>query len=502
MLTDDYIDLLSSGTIKLYLMGTVALMATFMSGYWQSSMTAISAMSRFQEYWDFNDSGVGQSGVSHPLDVSAEVMYPRGGSLLTTNPQLVFSIHPIAACGTFWIGPILADRLGRRGGLFYSSFLYIGGSALIATSHNFAMLLGGRFIIGMGNGMILCAAPPYIVEIAPPLNRGLLTGIFNSFVILGGAVSTIVSIFTNDIQSNMAWRVPIFIQIGFPCYIVAFVYFLPESPRWLYAHGQGEKAKAFLIKYHGDDQLTPLVAKEIRQIEESLALATPTKMWNYSTVASSRSKRYRLMLAMLLPTLQQLPTLYRQVGVTRVRTQLIMTLVCALVGLICALAGTYCTDRFGRRPMLIIGTAACSATLAIAMACSAAASHGSIKVDAATTNRAASKAAIAFLILFYGAYGWGYLGLVAVYPAEVLSTVLMLNMTSVLAQLTAPIGKSPLEKIGWWTYLPWVCWDAAESVIWYFLAVETKGRTLEELDEIFEAPNPVKTSLMLSRTRS
>ncbi|WWC90612.1 uncharacterized protein L201_005548 [Kwoniella dendrophila CBS 6074] len=55
-----------------------------------------------------------------------------------------------------------------------------------------------------------------------------------------------------------------------------------------------------------------------------------------------------------------------------------------------------------------------------------------------------------------------------------------------------------LQKIGWWSYLPWICWDLIQTGIWYFIAVETKGRTLEELDEIFKAPNPVKASLEIA----
>jgi hypothetical protein len=39
-----------------------------------------------------------------------------------------------------------------------------------------------------------------------------------------------------------------------------------------------------------------------------------------------------------------------------------------------------------------------------------------------------------------------------------------------------------------------VGWDIIESIIWYFAAVETVGRSLEELEEIFSAPNPVKES--------
>lgn len=51
------------------------------------------------------------------------------------------------------------------------------------------------------------------------------------------------------------------------------------------------------------------------------------------------------------------------------------------------------------------------------------------------------------------------------------------------------------KQIGWKTYIVFVVWCAVQEVIWYFMMPETKQRTLEELDEIFAAPNPVKHSL-------
>jgi hypothetical protein len=50
------------------------------------------------------------------------------------------------------------------------------------------------------------------------------------------------------------------------------------------------------------------------------------------------------------------------------------------------------------------------------------------------------------------------------------------------------------SQIGYWFYVFFAFFDLFEFVIIYFFFVETKGRTLEELDEIFEAKNPRKAS--------
>ena len=55
----------------------------------------------------------------------------------------------------------------------------------------------------------------------------------------------------------------------------------------------------------------------------------------------------------------------------------------------------------------------------------------------------------------------------------------------------APVA---LAKIGYWFYVFFVFWDVFEFLFVYFFFVETKGRTLEELDELFSAKNPRKAS--------
>nr|XP_018261583.1 uncharacterized protein I303_06021 [Kwoniella dejecticola CBS 10117]OBR83741.1 hypothetical protein I303_06021 [Kwoniella dejecticola CBS 10117] len=194
------------------------------------------------------------------------------------------------------------------------------------------------------------------------------------------------------------------------------VLFLPESPRWLYAHGKPEQAKAILSKYHGNGFCTPLVAKELDQIIESLNIA-PKRMFDYSNLADTRGKAYRLMLALLMGAAGQIKSSlshFAHVGDIR-------SLIPTLIGLLFALLGTYCTDRLGRRPMLTFGTFLCALFLALAMACSAISLNGATTISVVIYNNAAAKGTIAFLILFYATYAWAYIPLVAVYPPEVLS---------------------------------------------------------------------------------
>lgn len=106
------------------------------------------------------------------------------------------------------------------------------------------------------------------------------------------------------------------------------------------------------------------------------------------------------------------------------------------------------------------------------------------------------------IFLFGMVYSIGITPLQALYPVEVLSfemrakgmafSALAVNAGNLLNQFAWPIS---LKKIGWQTYIVFTVWDAVQFVVWYFLLPETKQRTLEELDVVFEARNPVKESL-------
>ena len=123
-------------------------------------------------------------------------------------------------------------------------------------------------------------------------------------------------------------------------------------------------------------------------------------------------------------------------------------------------------------------------------------------VNQNTNNHNAARATIAFIFLFGAVYSIGITPLQALYPVEVLSyeqrakgmahSGFWVNSALVLNQWAVGMA---LAKIGWKTFIVWTTWCAVQTAIFYFLMPETRRRTLEELDKIFEAKSPVKESL-------
>ena len=79
--------------------------------------------------------------------------------------------------------------------------------------------------------------------------------------------------------------------------ILLFVFWLPESPRWLYCKGRFEKAKEMLIEYHGNgNPESAWVSLELREYEDYLELnGTDKKWWDYRALFNTRAARYRMM---------------------------------------------------------------------------------------------------------------------------------------------------------------------------------------------------------------
>ena len=118
------------------------------------------------------------------------------------------------------------------------------------------------------------------------------------------------------------------------------------------------------------------------------------------------------------------------------------------------------------------------------------------------TNSDAGRAAVAMIFIFGAVYSVGITPLQALYPVEVLSyemrakgmafSAMSVNAGGLLNQFAWPIA---LKRIGWRTYIVYTIWCGVQAIVFYFMMPETRKRTLEELDRIFEARNPVKASL-------
>jgi len=122
-----------------------------------------------------------------------------------------------------------------------------------------------------GVSILTCAAPSYIIEVAPPQWRGRFAAFYNCGWFGGSIPAAAITLGTETINNDWQWRLPLIFQCVPAGVVVLSVWFLPESPRWLMSNGRDAEAKAFLVKYHGNKREdNPVVELEWIEFKESI----------------------------------------------------------------------------------------------------------------------------------------------------------------------------------------------------------------------------------------
>ncbi|KAJ7639196.1 major facilitator superfamily domain-containing protein [Roridomyces roridus] len=442
--TGPQLDPRSAAAFKLYLILSVVFMSSLSFGFDTSVVSSVNGIAQYTDYFHIGGGATG-----------------GGQGITTAMLYTIFSIGCVV--GSFGAAPA-ADIWGRRVGMISASITILIVRDL---SSSFCIdrtyLFFGRFFIGAGSALNAASGPSYVAEITPPKWRGRLGGLYNTFNNVGGIICAALVIGTGSINSSASWRLPFAIQLIPTIILFVGAFFIPESPRWLMSVGRKEEARAILAKYHGNgDTNAPLVVLEYKELETHIQSATKSRCY-YLTVALDLT------------------------GVKTQNERLIFSFVAITAGGVGALIGAAIVDRVGRRALWFWGTAASSLALAL---------------TAAFTATSKTGPAVAFLVILSFTMNMTYQTLASIYPSECLSFEIRAKGIAAFAcieSLAAIVnnfsGAIAFQKIGWKFFLVFAVWDAFEAMVIWFCAVETKGRTLEELNEIFQDPNPVQASL-------
>lgn len=477
------------GHLKLYLLASVCFLNSTMSGFDGSLMGSINVLPNYTSYYHLPNTGTASTGIIFSI----------------------FQIGQMCAALFVWI----ADWCGRWKLIFIGTVGVILGTIVTSTAKTLPTFIGGRFLLSFFATLACSASPLYLVEVAPPLYRGTLAGLYNTFYYFGSILATSAVYGAHKHLSHRGdidWRLPLWLQMVCPALVSVVILFFPESPRWLIGKDRHEEARNFLIKYHANgDPDHPLVALEMSEMVDSLQ-KDPVTNWrnifDLSVLYKSRSRRYRTMLNMTFAWFGQfsgnnvvsyyLPYLLANVGITSADTKLLLNIIYAIVGYIFSTAGARLHDIFGRRKMLLGATTGLIICLSIAAGTTA----GYVN----TGSHASSSASIAFIFIFGAVFAFAFTSMQPIYPAEVMSNdmrakgmgtyKIMGGCAGFINTFAAPIA---LTKIGYWVYVFFVVWDCFELAFMYFFFVETKGLTLEEMDGIFEAKSPRKASTKVQK---
>lgn len=131
-----------------------------------------------------------------------------------------------------------------------------------------------RYITGIGTGIETSTVPMYQSELCEASKRGRLVSSEPLFVGVGIVIAYWFDYGMSFVASpaSVGWRLPIACQVLFAFLVVFMVFGLPESPRYLYAHGKDAEALEVLCKVYDLPPDDPKIRKEESEVLETLKI--------------------------------------------------------------------------------------------------------------------------------------------------------------------------------------------------------------------------------------
>lgn len=396
---------------------------------------------------------------------------------------LVGCIFGCAAAGT------VADYLGKKKGLGLCAICFALSSVGMLFAKDLSQFVVWRLIGGLGIGAASVIAPNYIAEIAPTRVRGRCVTLYQ----LGIVVGILAAVFVNMLIQRMgdeAWNVSTGWRWMFFAGLVPAILFgviiLPavESPRWLMKVGQREQALAVLTRING----AQAAAREAVEIEASLNTEEGQISELFTTF------RRPLLLGIMLAGLQQLsgitpvfsflPEIFRAAGTAR-SDAFFQSVLVSLVNLLFTLVALWLVDRAGRKTLILAGSAV--QFLCFALVGWLYYLHG-------------SGAAVLILVMSFvagHAFGNGvacWVIISEIYPTKVRGRGMSIATSALwivgyLGNQMFPLMQKHLSSDG--TFWCFSGGALVTIVLVSWLVPETKGRSLEQITQLWTAASPV-----------
>jgi SP family sugar:H+ symporter-like MFS transporter len=385
------------------------------------------------------DSGV----INGTVDALAEAF----GTLAAATGFAVGSVLLGCAVGAFLAGS-LADLIGRRPTMLLNAVVFLISAFATGAANSAGVFIAARVLGGLAIGAASVLAPMYISEVAPPRLRGRLASLQQLAIVLG----LFFAFLSNDLIAHAAgsagatfwlgaaaWRWMFWMEAVPAVALLLGVSVIPESPRFLVAAGHRDQARHIFERISGDGHDTDLL---LHQVEESL------------------KGEHRPRISDLLDA----------------RTGRLASVV--WVGI----------DRWGRKPLLLAGSAGMIITLAVLAVVfgtadvAGAAARPVLTRSAAVTGLVAANLYIVAFGVSWGPVMWVLLG--EMFPNRLRGAALAVSgATNWVANFAVTVTFLPLLK-GAGLAVAYGLYAVAAAISLLFVALtvrETKGRALEEM---------------------
>ena len=403
----------------------------------------------------------------------------------------------------------LGDMYGRKIGLISVVVIYIVGIVIqIATIDKWYQYFIGRIISGLGVGGIAVLSPMLISEVSPKHMRGTLVSCYQLMITCGIFLGYCTNYGTKNYSNSVQWRVPLGLCFAWALFMIGGMTFVPESPRYLIEVGRVEEARrsiAISNKVSPDD---PAVTFEVENVQAAVEAERLAGSASWGELFSTKTKIFqRLVMGIMIQSLQQLTgdnyffyygtTVFKAVGL---EDSFQTSIVFGVVNFFSTFLSLFTVDRFGRRNCLLYGAAGMVCCYVVY------ASVGVTRLWPNGQGNGSSKGAGNCMIVFSCFYifcfatTWAPIAYVIIsesFPLRIKTKAMSIASASnwiwgFLIAFFTPFITGAINF--YYGYVFMGCMVFAYFYVFFFVN-ETRGLTLEEVDEMYaEGVLPWKSS--------
>ena len=401
-------------------------------------------------------------------------------SLSATMEEIVVSSVLVGAVAGAIIGGALTGRFGRRKMIILAGIIFTASALGTALAPTVSLLIAARVVSGIGIGIASFISPMYIAELVPAKVRGSLVAV-NMLAITSGIM--VAYLVDYAFSSSGGWRYMFGLAAIPSIALIIGMWRLPDSPRWLISKSKVEQARQILQRARTVSDVSP----EITDIQKSMEKQGAGGLKGLF----QPSLRMPMIVGLGLAVFQQItgintviyyaPTIFKFAGITAAGTAILAGAGLTMVMWLFHVLAIFLMDRVGRRPLLLVGVAGQIIGLAILGAAFQFQQLASFK----------SYVAIGGLVIYVACFAFGlgpifWLLISEIYPLKVRGAA-MSAVTVTNWALNLVVAVTFLTLVGvlghagtFWLYgvIAIGAW-----VFLYLLVPETKGKTLEQIEE-------------------
>ena len=374
----------------------------------------------------------------------------------------------------------VADKYGRKPGLILAAFIFLVSSLAMAFSSTRGIFITSRFAAGIGVGMASMLSPLYIAEIAPAKIRGRMVSINQLTIVVGILITNLVNYSLRN-QGPGAWRWMVGLGAIPSGIFLLGVLWLPESPRWLLKTGKEKKAESVLSRIGGINYVT----ESLSSIKASLKGSN--SKFNYAAVFE-KAILPAIFVGIGLAVFQQFSginvvfnfttTIFKSVGLNQ-DDQLKQTVFIGIINLLFTIVAIWQVDKLGRKPLMLIGALG----LAFLYIISAFLLQNNSPYAAWPLL-----AAIGIYAMTLGPVTWVLIS--EIFPNHIRGAATSVAVISLWIAYALLVFTFPILARQMGTYTPFYIYAGICVLGFWFVkskVKETKGKTLEDLENIFSA---------------